>query len=355
MPESVFKPFPSYTDGKSRMPILIISAVFAALFLLLGLVGWGTLRLFGSRGHAGRTFKIAGFAYLVMLPLLLGVGTPLILSYLVVNASTRPMDQILLSSPENFGRAFTPVSFRAIDGPLIRGWWMDGDPSLPPIIYAHGLFRNRQELLERACRLNELGYPSLLIDLRSHGESEAAPISLGFQERQDVLGARQFLRHRQNASQCVYFGVSMGAVACLMAAADQPADAAGLILDSPFDSLSDTVARHVDLLLGLPAFPAARIFTWNLGRMAGFDPAQDDALRAAASLGSLPTLLIYGKNDRRMPPEVAQRVFDALPTPEKRLVFVEGADHGAAFKADPELYLNTVREFLDSLPKRPPN
>ncbi len=324
------------------MPILVISGLLGVVFAFLGLLIGLILVAFGVRGHTRRTIRITVACYAAAVPLTLFVALPLLSSYLVANASTRPQDRALRTDPSEFGRSFRPVEFPARDGARLSGWYLEGDASRPLILFTHGLFRDRREVVERVSRLNRLGYPSLVFDLRGHGASERRTVSLGFTERLDVLGARDFARGRLNHRRVVLGGVSMGAAAAFLAAAEAPEEVAGLIADSPFPSLDDTIRRHVRLLLGLPGFPFDRLFVWNLTRMGGFSPEDLDILAAARSLDSLPVLLIYGREDRRMPPAVAEAIHAAIPSPEKELLLVPAADHGAAFRVDPEGYIEAI-------------
>ena len=115
---------------------------------------------------------------------------------------------------------------------------------------------------------------------------ERKPVSLGFTERLDVLGALDLARGRLNHRRVVLGGVSMGAAAAFLAAGEAPGEIAGLIADSPFESLEDTNRRHTRLILGLPGFPFDRLFVWNLTRIGGFSPGSLDLL-ARERLGGL--------------------------------------------------------------------
>ena len=87
----------------------------------------------------------------------------------------------------------------------------------------------------------------------------------------------------------------------------------------------------------------------NLTRIGGFRADELDTVRAVQMADPVPVLLIYGANDRRMPKPTARAVFEAVPHPGKRIVFFEGATHGAAYRIDPDLYLETVLNFLKAL------
>lgn len=57
-----------------------------------------------------------------------------------------------------------------------------------------------------------------------------------------------------------------------------------------------------------------------------------------------PALLVYGKNDCRVPEATAQEVFDGLGSIQKRLLLVDGVSHDPAAQA-PGVFAEAVREF----------
>jgi pimeloyl-ACP methyl ester carboxylesterase len=215
------------------------------------------------------------------------------------------------------------------------------------IVYCHGLFRSRLEMLDRATKLWHHGYAGLLFDFRRHGRSAGELSSMGYLERLDIIGAVRFvidsLQFRRPVVVC---GVSMGAATALLAAADDSA-IAGLIVDSSFLSFEHNLAHHAKLWLGLPKFPIIDemiLFTeWRIG----FDAEDFDLRHAVQRIGDRPILFIAGGADTRMPPKIAQTLFELSPSHHKNLVLIPNAAHGAAFRTDPEAYMQAVLSFLN--------
>jgi len=330
------------------MPLLIITGLFLSLFAILGFLTWLAFFLFKVRHHGRKVFKVTLLLLVILFPVVLFLILPVAFSHLVAHASTRPQDRLLSETPATFGCQYTPIEFPSRDGLLLKGWLIKGSPSNPPIIFSHGLFRNRQEILERACDLNRQGFPVLVFDFRSHGESQRKIISLGYHERLDVLGAIDFALGHLGSENVVVAGVSMGAVASIFAARDSRDSIAAIIADSPFDTLEDTVGRHTQLFLNLPARPFSDMFIWNLARLAEFQARRFNTLSSFASLRGVPVLLLYGKSDQRMTREVAGSLYSAIPHSDKKLVFFEGADHGGAFDSAPEEYVKCIVDFLSA-------
>ncbi|MEK6302505.1 MAG: alpha/beta hydrolase [Acidobacteriota bacterium] len=272
-------------------------------------------------------------------------------SSIVTRAGTRPVDRQLTSTPADSGAQFKDVEFQTSDGVKISAWLLPSRGKNATIVYSHGLFRSRRELLDRAIDLWKLGYGALLYDARSHGESGKAPVSMGYWERLDSEGAVRFLREESRSEdRIVLFGISMGAAAALLAAAETP-EVAAVISDSSFISLDDTIKHHVRLFLRLPSFPMANEFEFFLERKAGFDASKLDALDAVKRIGDRPILFIAAAHDRRMPPEIAQTLYNASASPRRDLLIVDGPGseiHAHGYQANPTLYITRVAQFLES-------
>jgi pimeloyl-ACP methyl ester carboxylesterase len=206
--------------------------------------------------------------------------------------------------------------------------------------------------LERAVALWRLGYGALLYDARNHGQSGRAVTSLGYHERLDARGAIRYLRDvARNSDKIALLGVSMGAAADLMAAAEEP-DVSAVISDSSFLNFEDTVAHHVKLFLHLPAFPLANELDYSISHRAGFDADALSPLEAVKKLGSRPVLFISGAHDPRMPPAIADQLYRASSCPKSQILIVEGPGsnlHGHSYYVDPALYISRVSQFLESV------
>lgn len=273
---------------------------------------------------------------------------PYLLARFITHAGTRPRDRHQTVTPSDFGMAFENVSFPAGDGVSLKGWYLGGGDKRASVACAHGLFRSRREVLERSVDLRKAGYDVLLFDLRGHGESGEETITLGYKERLDVQGAVTYLEHRSPRHKLVSLGVSMGAAAALLEAAED-ARVDAVIADSSFSSLEHTVSHHLELFWGLPRFPLAHELLFFIERQGGFRKEDLDVERAVSRIGARPILFVAGSMDRRMPVEVQRRLYRAAESDGSRFVLIEGASHGAGYRTDPETYRREMLEFLAPL------
>ena len=334
---------------------MFLLVVLAALLIPVLLVG-GILALFWKRKRrlVLRWCAIA-YAGLVLL-VLLGIG-PYLMAWLIVHAGTRPPDRALKSTPGTYGVIFEDVVFEARDAVHLGGWFVPPSGRNTILICTHGLFRNRVETLSRIVPLARTGYGALLYDSRSHGSSDKALVSFGYAEKNDVLGAMDYVSRRYqdapNRPAIVLLGVSMGAVATLEAAAESRGYSA-IVLDSPFSNLRDTVVRHVWLFLKLPRYPFPSLFLFWFQHLTGADPDRIDSLEAIRKTQPVPLLVIASEGDERMGTDAARALYEQSNATFKKLeLFGKDVPHGAAARIYPEDYVARLTAFLDQALRKP--
>src|SRR5439155_5390429 len=283
--------------------------------------------------------------------LLLGVG-PYLAAWALTHAGTRPHDKALKETPADYGVPYEDIVLEARDSVRLSGWFIPPAGRNAILVCTHGLFRNRVEMLPRAVAACRAGYGALLYDSRSHGASDKGIVSLGYYERNDVLGAVQYIQRRyQDVAErpkIVLMGISMGAVATLEAAAESRVYSA-LVIDSPFASLRETVADHSWLFLKLPRFPFPSLFLFWFEHFTGVKPDRLNARDALARAQPVPLLILASEGDARIGVEVARELYAAASSPVKKLkVFGRDVPHGAAARLHPEEYAEALVGFLDA-------
>jgi uncharacterized protein len=260
-------------------------------------------------------------------------------------------------TPASFKLPFEDVTFRAADGVTLKGWWVPAEGARGTVVLVHGLNRSRIEMVKKVPFLNGLGWNALLFDLRHHGESGGETTTMGDRERQDVHAARVLAAARASGP-IVYWGVSLGAAAATLAAADDPT-VAGLVCDSSYRSLRDTVPHHLRLfrsfawwLRVVPVWPVSGEVLYWMGRRGHFDPAAVDVIGAATRLSGRPCLFVCNSGDRRMPQEIAFELKAAVG-PRARVLVVPGESHGGAYRDGTEAYQSAVKGLLSEVAAEP--
>ena len=176
----------------------------------------------------------------------------------------------LYSTPAALGLKYQNVTFPSREDHLqLQGWFIPGilpNGSLTAqrtIIVVHGNRTNRADkdagILLFSVALARHGFAVLAFDMRGTGESPPAPLSLGYFEQRDVLGAVDFLRSGPlpypklgRPRVMAGWGVSMGGATLIFAAAREQAIRA-VVSDSAYADIIPILEREVPKGSHLPS------------------------------------------------------------------------------------------------------
>jgi uncharacterized protein len=323
---------------------------FLGILLLLFLIFGGLLALFKRRKRAA-ILRWTGILYLASAILIVFGLAPYLLARLIVNSGTRPMDRLLEDTPAEYQVPYEGIAFETQDHLRLNGWYVPPGDKNAIVVCAHGLFRNRVEMLGRVMPLTKVGYGALLYDSRSHGSSQKGKVSLGYFERYDVLGAIQYIRRRYQGAEIqpkiILMGVSMGAVA-MMEAVAETRDYSAIILDSPFYSLRETVVHHAWLFFKMPRYPFPSLFLFWFERLAGFNADRINGYEALHRMKPVPLLIIASEGDERINADDARALYSEANSESKELhMFGKDVPHGAAARLHPREYDHLLLDFLN--------
>src|SRR6266566_690081 len=270
------------------------------------------------------------------------------------------------STPASLGLEYRDVTFPSRGDHLqIHGWFIPGvlpDGSLTTrrtIIMVHGVRTNRADkdagLLDLSGHLARHGFAVLAFDMRGSGASAVAPLTLGYFEQRDVLGAVDFLqsgplpfpelgRPRVIAG----WGVSLGAVTLLLAAANEPAIRA-LVSDSGYPDFASILEREVPKRGHLPPLftPGALLAAQALYGINFYDVRPVDTV---ARIAPRPIFFIQGDKDGFNPSTnmfVLARAARSASNAHVQTWLVPGADHAQSFNTAGQQYVTRVTDFYN--------
>lgn len=259
-------------------------------------------------------------------------------------------------TPEKLLLKFEPVSLAAHDGKRLSGWWLgaaglESDSNLrsesaqtcnPAVVVLHGYTDCKSSYLDHVRFLAEEGYPCLIYDHRGHGESEAAPCSLGPLEALDARNALDWLGERGH-DRVILWGVSMGAATAYLTATND-ARVIAVIAESSFLSISGAIRDTLSQSYRLPFWPVGAfglLIASLLTRCLLFNV---DIEHAATGLGARPLLVVSGGADPRMPPSTGERL--AKQTVVNKHLVVSGAGHADCWPMAKADYMEHARWLL---------
>jgi fermentation-respiration switch protein FrsA (DUF1100 family) len=233
-------------------------------------------------------------------------------------------DRLLAADVAAPGAEVTDVALHAANGVVLHGWHfraVDGPPVEERllVLYFPGNAGNRGDRVQDCLDFTRLGCDVLILDYRGYGDSDGSPSEalLAVDARRAWMHATREQLLDVPSERIVLFGESIGgAVAVRLAAEFSLAGypPAGLVLNSTFAALPETVAWHY------PWFP----FQFLL-----FDcyPSVERIPHVTC-----PILQFHGTDDEFVPLEHGRGLFEAAPETSasgvaKRFVPVEGGTH----------------------------
>jgi len=195
------------------------------------------------------------------------------------------------------------------------------------VLIFHGTHESISQWVPAQQYLAENGIASMVFDYSGYGDSTGAPTVANL--RQDVQAAYRAFSLR-TGPECSRFllGYSLG-TGCLLEGVPAFGDS--------FDGVA--------LVAGFTSARAASIARGVLPRWLSFAlPDLYNNVRAVRHL-KRPLLVVHSVDDGRLPPWMAERVFDAANEP-KRLVMLEGVPHNGMVHDRAAEYLAPVVEFM---------
>ena len=201
-------------------------------------------------------------------------------------------------------------------------------------------------LLNTAQDFSRLGYNALLIDFRGVGGSSGNKTTIGFKEAKDVAAAIHYAQQQKLTAPIVLYGISMGSAAVLRSVAVENVNPGGIILELPFARLVDTVKSRLRYRK-IPPVPVAELIVLWGSLQHGFNGFAHNPVAYAKDV-RCPVLLLHGQRDPWTSVAEIEEIFQNFPGP-KTLVIEPKAGHQRLVGANPQLWYDQVRQFLDAV------
>ena len=250
------------------------------------------------------------------------------------------------ASPADYGLPFEEVAFPSRDGIPLQGWFIPAPQPKATIVFCHGVMGSMDPDLRYAPWFHERGYNVLMFDFRGHGRSGGDHISWGYHERQDLLGAIDYL-HSRGIHRVGVMGFSLGGAVAMITAPQSPAIRA-VVSDGGFAQVRKAIegglrTRYNLRLLHIPLSTLiVRLAGWRLGR----DLSEADPIRWVSQISPRALLIIHGGQDPYVPTADARRLYEQAGEP-KELWIVPEAGHREVDLRRPEEYRERVLGFFD--------
>jgi hypothetical protein len=244
---------------------------------------------------------------------------------------------------------YEDVYIQSKDGLKLHGYYLQHEkPTNKLLICLHGYTSNAMNDCPPVAKAYyELGFSSILVDDRAHGKSEGKYIGFGILDRYDLLAWINYAIERFGKDvQIVIHGDSMGASTVLMTTGfkDLPKNVKFAVADCGFTSPESVFAHILKRDYHMSSFPIMNLTSAVSKKFAGYG-YNEYTTTEAMEVTTTPTLFVAGKEDTFVPTWMTQENYDKCSAP-KKLVWIEGAGHAAAFYENQELFMDNVKEFI---------
>lgn len=234
------------------------------------------------------------------------------------------------------------------DGLWLRGRFIKNDsPNVRGVFLMFHGYRSSPvyDFGASAESIYNLGFHLCAVSQRAHGESDGDHFTYGVRESEDVLCWCNHLREKLGEIPIILMGVSMGASTVMMASdLPLPKNVRGIIADCGFTSPKEICRKVMKKDMHLPCFPLYNIAEIIVRHRAKFRFNEKSCVGAVANT-KLPLMLIHGMADDFVPYSMALEIKESC-NGKCFFVSAEKAGHGESFLTDRELYMSTLRDFL---------
>jgi fermentation-respiration switch protein FrsA (DUF1100 family) len=261
------------------------------------------------------------------------------------NRSANFMD-IYTFSPYELNLPAEEITFPSLKGDhQVRGWYVPQLQATSTIIICPGYRGKRSDVLGMCSHLWKAGHNVLVFEYYGHGTAVGTPVTLGYREINDFLGAVEYVKQRAPQTRLGAMGYSMGGSVAIMATA-RTQEIEALVADSAFATHKSAVEYAVRRTLHMPF----ALFDWVtdllLWLRAGYHFNQVEPLRDIGRIAPRPVLLIHGLKDTIVDPHDAPLLYKAAGDP-KELWLLPDVDHCGAYFADRIAYTQKIVGFFD--------
>ena len=208
---------------------------------------------------------------------------------------------------------------------LAATYWPGRRANSPAVLLLHGNGSSRKSTAPNAAWLASLGFATLTIDFRGHGQSSGASHSFGLYEARDARAAFEWLKRTQNGAPVAIIGNSLGGAAILLGDGG-PLLADALVLDAVYPDIRHAIRNRIASMITIgPASVLEPLLSFQSRLRFGVWPSRLSPLSALRRYPG-PVFIVGGAADRFTPLSETRAMFEAAPGP-KTLWLAPGEDH----------------------------
>lgn len=214
------------------------------------------------------------------------------------------------------------------------------------IILLHGIRAYKEHFLVICKMLSKIGYNSVIIDLRGHGESEGKYCTFGYNEKYDIKKVvNEIINDKRLNNTIGIWGQSLGGAISLQTLAIDKRIKFGIV-ESTFSDLDLVSKAYISRLLKIDNELVTNYLINRSNIIGRFDSSKIKPKESAKNI-TQPILLVHGTKDKRINIKHAEINFKNLASQNKTLLKIKDANHINVWKKGRAKYFNQVFNFIE--------
>jgi len=282
-------------------------------------------------------------------------------SYKLVHISKVPVPAITTFPAAIVPQGCKEAEFKDIKNEIdLKGWYFTKKGSDTAVILAHGYTENRMQFDDNTFILAKAflahNYNFLMFDFRNAGNSGGNMSSIGYYEKNDLIGAIKYAKG-QGAKHIVLLGYSMGASTAALAGSEDAKDVDAMILDCPYADLKEFLDKNMGhYIKPLPASIFKTPVFISLELFSGLNPSDISPKKEISKFAPKPVFFIGCEKDDAIPIENMRDLYNTYKkyAGDKTIKWeIPGLNHVQGFEKKQDEYLKRVFDFLNTVyPKK---
>lgn len=244
---------------------------------------------------------------------------------------------------------YEELEIESFDNLKLKGYYYNKYPdSNKVIIIHHGYTANHYVCVQFLDIFFEQGFNVLLVDMRSHGNSEGEYITYGYKEQKDLDLWVNLIRSIIGKDGIIgLHGQSMGGATVLMYGGNHSEKIDFVIADCAYSNGKE-ILRYQFKQAEVPFFPVYNIVNRECKSRCGFDMNKISPIDCIKDK-EIPILFIHGTGDDVVPVNMSEEMFSVKKGNKNKLLIIPDAIHVGAYSKDKESYVKAVKEFINNL------
>ena len=240
------------------------------------------------------------------------------------------------------------INFKTFDNLELSSYltYSSLDTTKGTIILLHGIRSNKECFIRLSAKLSKLGFNTVAIDSRAHGNSSGTHCSFGVKEKKDVSELINILAKQENITENIgVWGQSLGGAIGLQAMGSDKRIKFGII-ESTFSDFKTITNDYFSFHVGFNIRPLTNYLVYRAGKIADFNPNEAKPIKYCENIKQ-PVVIVHGNEDKRINIKYARANFSKIPSTKKEFIEINGANHLNVWKIGGDEYFERIIKFID--------